>query len=275
MEQAAQIDLLILVIVFLSVLVGYNRGLCAELLGLTIYVASGLLGYSLIPVFQPMFSSFIKHEGLTWFLSLSLGTFFAWIVLRGFFSFFVQKIQSGNFRRLDKSLGILFGFARGGAFVLLLSFFAGVFSKNLMDQSRLLQWSFPCVRLILKQFPEIRKSSDDQADNPKKDQEALLLAGQESDDPEIKNWQTRTIEYMLEKKVQTVDGERSLFSVMSEVIAAGMSADSSMTVPHQVVEPILLNQLGQKRELTEEEKAEIIRQINQQRRERNENLGNR
>lgn len=62
---------------------------------------------------------------------------------------------------------------------------------------------------------------------------------------------------------------------MSEVIAAGMSADSGMTVPHQVVEPILLNQLGQKRELTEEEKAEIIRQINQQRRERNENLGNR
>ena len=109
MEQAAQTDILILFLIFLSALIGFSRGFSFEAASLTVYIFSGFFGYCLIPAFLPAFSSFIPHDKTAWGLSLALGSFLSWIFLRMFVFSLAQNVKNSRFRRLDRSLGAVFG----------------------------------------------------------------------------------------------------------------------------------------------------------------------
>lgn len=230
MEQAGQTDILILILVFLSVLIGFGRGFSVEATRLAVYVFSGIFGYYLIPVFQPAFSSFIPHDKTAWTLSLAVGSFFSWIVLRIFTSSLVQNVKNSRFGRLDRSLGAVFGLGRGIVFLCLFSFLISAVSPRLFEKSRLMQMSFAGMKTILRQYPELNvfpQKQEQPADGETKDSDRKKSAA----------------EYVLNTNVQTKDGEKNLLSAASELIAEGMAIDSGKPIPPELVEIMLRVQL--------------------------------
>lgn len=266
MEQAGQTDILILILVFLSVLIGFGRGFSVEATRLAVYVFSGIFGYYLIPVFQPAFSSFIPHDRTAWTLSLAVGSFVSWIALRILTSSLVQNVKNSRFGRLDRTLGAVFGLGRGVVFLFLFSFLSSAVSPRLFEKSKLLQISFAGVKTILRQYPELNvpeRKSEQTADNA------------EPEDPgrqtKENNWKKSAADYVLNTNVQTKSGERNLLSVASDLIADGMSFDSGRQIPPELVEIMLRLQLenaaGNKEisEMTPEQQKLFLQQMLEQR----------
>ena len=267
MEQSSQIDVLLLFLILLSVLLGFMRGFCIEFIRLLIYVFSGILGYCFIPMLRPLFSVFITHEKTVWTLSLITGSFMAWFVLRLFILPLAQQVRNSRFSRLDRSLGIFFGLGRIGVFLLLFSFLVSAFSPAMMEQSKLLRWSFAGVKIILKEFPKL-----DIQKQIKKEEEST---GESLKDPdrqaEKKDWKETAVDYMLEEKIETSEGERSLFSIASEIIADMMSEDMGRPIPSEMVETIMLIQMkGSTSQGQDQQIQPIIKKE-----EQDENFGNR
>ena len=266
MEQAGQTDILILILVFLSVLIGFSRGFSVEAARLAVYIFSGIFGYYLIPVFQPAFSSFIPHDKTARTLALILGSFFSWIILRIFSSSLVRNVKNSRFIRLDKSLGAVFGLGRGVAFLLLFSFLASAVAPHLFEKSKLLQLSFDGVKTILRKYPELNVPE-------RKPEQPADDAQPEDHDQQTKenDWKKSAADYVLNTNVQTKSGERNLLSIASDFIADGMSLDSGAPIPPELVEIMLRFQLenaagnNEILEMTPEQQKLFLQQMLEQR----------
>ena len=170
METNAQIDIFILILIFLSVFIGYSRGFCAEILQLLVYVFSGVTGYFLIPVFQPFFYKYIPHGQTSSILALISGAVLAWIFFRLLVSSLIRCVKDSRFKRLDSTLGMLFGLFRAAFFLCFFTFLINMFSASFIQQSKLLKLSFIGVERILKEFPELqinlKEKDEDAGENP-------------------------------------------------------------------------------------------------------------
>ena len=269
MEQAAQTDILILLLIFLSALIGFSRGFSFEAASLTVYIFAGFFGYWLIPAFLPAFSSFIPHDKTAWVLSLALGSFLSWIFLRMFVFYLAQNVKNSRFRRLDRSLGAVFGLFRGVVFLFFFSFLASAVSPTLFEKSKLMQLSFSCVKTLLRKYPELdvlpKKSK--QAENQLKSEPNT----QDNRPAEEKNWKESAAEYVLNTNVQTKSGQRSLLSVASDFIADGMMLDAGRPIPPEIVEILLRLQLEtatgntEIKNMTPEQQMLFLQQILEQR----------
>lgn len=268
MEQTAQPDILILILVFLSVLIGFGRGFSAELTRLAVYIFSGILGYALVPVFQPAFSSFIPHDKTAWTLSLAVGSFASWIALRILTSSLVQNVKNSRFGRLDRSLGAVYGLGRGVVFLFLFSFLTSAVSPRLFEKSRLMQMSFAGMQTLLQRYPELNilPKIQQQADGAESDLPPAASGRQD----ENGDWKKSAADYVLNTNVQTKSGEKTLLSFASGLIAEGMALDSGKQIPPEMVEMMLRLQLenavGDKKiqEMTPEEQKLFLQQIIEQ-----------
>ncbi len=269
MEQAAQTDILILFLIFLSALIGFSRGFSFEAASLTVYIFSGFFGYCLIPAFLPAFSSFIPHDKTAWVLSLALGSFLSWIFLRMFVFSLAQNVKNSRFRRLDRSLGAVFGLFRGVVFLFFFSFLASAVSPTLFEKSKLMQLSFSCVKTLLRKYPEldVLPKKSEQAENQLKSEPNT----QDNRPAEEKNWKESAAEYVLNTNVQTKSGQRSLLSVASDFIADGMMLDAGRPIPPEIVEILLRLQLEtatgntEIKNMTPEQQMLFLQQILEQR----------
>lgn len=269
MEQTAQPDILILILVFLSVLIGFGRGFSVEAARLAVYVFSGIFGYCLIPVFQPAFSSFIPHDKTAWTLSLAVGSFVSWIALRILTSSLVQNVKNSRFGRLDRSLGAVYGLGRGVVFLFLFSFFTSAVSPRLFEKSRLMQMSFAGMQTLLRQYPELNvlpQKTTRQTDGAESD----LPPDASGRQNENGDWKKSAADYVLNTNVQTKSGEKTLLSFASGLIAEGMALDSGKQIPPEMIEMMLRLQLGNAagdkkiQEMTPEEQKLFLQQIIEQ-----------
>lgn len=266
MEQTGQIDLLILLFTLFSVLIGFSRGFSVEVLRLLVYVLSGTLGYFLIPVFQPVFSSFIPHEKTTRILSLAAGSFVAWFILRILASSLIQNVKNSSFRRLDRSLGAVFGLGRSVVFLLAISFFVSAVSAPVFEKSRLLQLSFTGLEMLFKKYPELDilpKKTEREAQSSDSEKTSV----DQEDQTKETDWKKAVRDYMLNANIQTKSGEKGLLSVASDLIAEGMTTDFGVSVSAEAVENMLYEQLGDAAydkkilEMTPEQKMQLLQKL--------------
>jgi len=153
MEQ--QMDLILLGVTGLSVLAGYVRGLSDEILRLAVYVLSGILGYLFIPVFQPVFSV-IPEEFFQRYFALFSGTIIIWFVLKIATALLTRKIRESRFKKLDKSLGGIFGGVRACLFLTALNFICLVLAPYLVESSKILTLSGIGTSCFFNAFPEYK-----------------------------------------------------------------------------------------------------------------------
>ena len=197
MEQS---DLVLVVLTGVSVLIGLNCGFCTEVLGLVVYIFSGVLGYAFAPVFVPAFTS-IPFEPARKIAAVLLGTFVAWLVLKLVTGSFIHAVKRSSLNALDKSLGGVFGLIRAAFIVLLITAFLIFYAPEKLENGKILSSS----SIWVKKIPEF--------DFPQEVANASV------------GWKKRLLHFLQNNNVKTEDGEWS-FLFLASAAAANRFADT-------------------------------------------------
>jgi len=107
------VDLLVLAIVGISGLLGLSRGLVREILGLGSWIAAGYAAYRIGPSVMPMTQEAIGNPDIA-DPAAYLITFVALLILLSLLANLVGRlVQLSALGGLDRTLGLVFGIARG------------------------------------------------------------------------------------------------------------------------------------------------------------------
>ena len=120
-------DYIILVVICLSVLLGWWRGLVYEILSLLSWITSYFVAKSWVNEFTPYMPSVLESDTLR-IAAAFVFLFIATLILCGIAAWALNKLikSFGLDWRTDGVAGAIFGFFRGLMFVLLLVFVAGL-----------------------------------------------------------------------------------------------------------------------------------------------------
>ena len=209
----AQSDLILLILIGLSILIGLIRGFCAEILGLVVYVFSGILGYMFAPIFMPAFT-FVSFEPIQRGAAILLGTFIAWIVLKIVTASLVSAVKNSSLNKLDRSLGGIFGGLRAGVLLVVVAVVSGFVSPKLIQSSKILTLSYVSSAKMFKKFPEF-----DFIEKKEQNKENSDAEPQETETTQEQSWKKRLLYYLQNTTVDTKDGEKKLISSISSVLA--------------------------------------------------------
>ncbi len=121
------VDVGILIIMFLSAVMGVMRGMTREVLGLISWTAAGFSAFFTLPLTQSLARSYIQNPMLADIVSGAL-LFIIFLVLFSFISqFFSGLVRQSGLGGIDRSLGFGYGLLRGFALICLVEIMMGVF----------------------------------------------------------------------------------------------------------------------------------------------------
>lgn len=119
MYQLNNIDIIILIVIGVSALIGLMRGLVKEVLSIVGWVLATLAVIYLLPVLNPVISQYFDSgliAGVVTALFILIAFLVAWILLTGQV---VGKVRTSSLGSLDRMLGLFFGIARAVLLVIL------------------------------------------------------------------------------------------------------------------------------------------------------------
>lgn len=122
-----QFDYIVLVVIILSVLLGWWRGLVYEILSLLSWITSYFVAKSWVVEFTPYMPEVLESEALK-SAAAFMAVFVTTLILCGIAAWALSKLfkSFGLDWRTDGVLGAFFGFMRGGILVLVIVLFAGL-----------------------------------------------------------------------------------------------------------------------------------------------------
>ena len=136
MENINGLDLVIVCVVAISGLFAFCRGFLSEMLGIGSWIVAGTGGVYLLPYVSPLTEKFIRNGTLANIAAGVLSSLILLVVLTLVCSFLTGKIRQSSLNRLDRFLGLIFGFLRGFIILMLMYFILFVLSpKTLEDLS--------------------------------------------------------------------------------------------------------------------------------------------
>lgn len=137
MENINGFDLVIVCVVAISGLFAFCRGFLSEMLGIGSWIVAGTGGVYLLPYVSPLTEKFIRNGTLANIAAGVLSSLILLVVLTLVCSFLTGKIRQSALNRLDRFLGLIFGFLRGFIILMLMYFILFVLSpKTLEDLGR-------------------------------------------------------------------------------------------------------------------------------------------
>lgn len=122
------VDLAVLGVIAVSALLGFLRGLVREVLGLAAWVAAAVAAspYGVFPYVQPFARQYIADPGIADAVAFG-GVFLLALILLSFVVRMVSNAVRGSMLGgLDRTLGLAFGAARGGALLAVAFILAGI-----------------------------------------------------------------------------------------------------------------------------------------------------
>jgi len=107
-----------------SAIMAFWRGFVREVLGITAWIGAIIVSFVIRPATKPFFESFVEPAWLA--DGLAVGTVFlaVLIILTFAVNFIATRVEDSALGGVDRSLGALFGLARG-AFLVMLSYIIG------------------------------------------------------------------------------------------------------------------------------------------------------
>ena len=113
-------DIAVIVVLLISAFLAYVRGLVHEVLSVAGWVGGGLITIYAFPFAQPLARDLISIE-LAADLAAGIAVFVISLAILSILTSAISKrVQNSTLNALDRSLGFLFGLARGGILVCLL-----------------------------------------------------------------------------------------------------------------------------------------------------------
>ncbi len=120
MEQLSNLDVIILIIVALSALLAFYRGLIKEVLSIIGWVIMTALMIYVLPLLVPIFAKYIESgmmAGIATAVTIFVVFFIIWFIFTAYISGKIRSLKKLNF--IDRTLGLFFGIIRAGLFVVL------------------------------------------------------------------------------------------------------------------------------------------------------------
>lgn len=110
-------DIIVVAIIGLSALFGFVRGFLREVLSIGAWIVAGLATYFGLPYLRPFALQYISHE-LIADVATGVAIFLVVLVVASVISHVITRsVRESALGPLDRSLGILFGIARGAVIV--------------------------------------------------------------------------------------------------------------------------------------------------------------
>lgn len=123
-------DIIVLGVIGLSSLIGVIRGFTRESLGIASWIGAIALTLVAIPILRPLSINMIRDPFIADFVG-GVITFIISLTLLGIVSrSFAVKVRSSVLGGLDRSLGLVFGFARGVALIVIVFFLYSLVVKH-------------------------------------------------------------------------------------------------------------------------------------------------
>jgi len=154
------IDVIILVLVLLSAVVGFWRGITREILGIFSWLLAAIIAYFLHAVLEPLIGMMISNEFIKEIVSGLLVFLIALIILTSITYSFSDAVKGSVIGGADKILGFLFGACRGFLFVSIVAVGANKFvlksgenAPKLLKESKLIPITDKVVMGLIQTIP--------------------------------------------------------------------------------------------------------------------------
>jgi membrane protein required for colicin V production len=177
-------DIVVVAIIGLSALFGFIRGFLREILSIGAWIVAGLATYIGLPLLRPFGRQYIDHE-LIADVATGVAIFLVVLVVASVISHVITRsVRESSLGALDRSLGILFGIARG---VLIVSVALLIFDNFYAPENRP-QWikdarMLPAVEVgaaFVRQFvpASVAAQAQGTADSAKQQAQQAMEVGQ-------------------------------------------------------------------------------------------------
>jgi len=153
------VDAVVIAVLVISALLAAARGFVREMLGVAAWVGAGYVTYRARPVVEPQVLQWIKEPDI----AIPLGSVIVFLValivfsvIAGFIARHVRRSAAGG---LDRTLGLLFGIARGAALVVAAYIVAQLILPierwpDPVLQSRSIRFAYHGARWVVSKIPE-------------------------------------------------------------------------------------------------------------------------
>jgi len=154
------VDLAILGIVAVSAVLGLSRGLVREVLGIAAWALAGFGAWRLGPYGFSLTHSVISNDDLAEIVAYAVCFLILLIVFSLLSNLLGRLVQVSVLGGLDRTLGVLFGLARGSALVIVAYILAGLAQPDSaawpqpVQQARTLPWVYDGASWIAEKLPE-------------------------------------------------------------------------------------------------------------------------
>ena len=226
MEQLNNLDVVFLIIVGISALVGIARGMTKELLSIAGWVLAAAAVFYLVPIVEPMMAKYIASKLLANIVSgLAILIVFCifWILTADRLG---SVVRSSRLSALDRILGFVFGAARGALIVILVALLISTIipeesKKGMFKDSQYFQLASNSAEPLKKLVPSdwfekmkakteemvaIKPKDEPEQDNAKADEKAVS-----SDASEVKEEKNdESLSDKLKKAADAVDNLKAL-----------------------------------------------------------------
>lgn len=185
MEQLNNLDVVFLIIVGISALVGIARGMTKELLSIAGWVLAALAVFYLVPVVEPIMQQYIASKllaNLVAGLAILIVFCIFWILTADRLG---SLVRSSRLSALDRILGFVFGAARGVLIVILVALLISTVipeesKKGMFKDSQYFQLASNSAEPLKKLIP------DDFIEQMKAKTEALVVVKSDETKPQDK-----------------------------------------------------------------------------------------
>lgn len=225
----AQSDLILLFLTGLSVLIGLSRGFTLEVLRLVVWVFSGVLGYMLIPVVKPVVE-FIPNEPVQKMAAVLLGTFVAWIILKMIMHSIVGTVKKSSLKKLDRSLGGIFGAVRAGFFCMLVAVFFGIVSPATVQASKVMMLSYAGAGKMIDALPKLEAGKQENQDGEENKEQAPEGESNPAEKTEgstvfVQRWKKSLADYLENTIIHTKSGDKKLIEAVASILVKSFSKE--------------------------------------------------
>jgi membrane protein required for colicin V production len=155
------VDLVVVGVVAVSGLLALSRGLVREVLGLGAWIGAGAFTYWGTPLARPQFERWIPPEwaGPATAAALFIGSL---LVLMAISSWIGHLVRGSSLGGLDRTLGLVFGLARGALLVVFTYIAAGMVIPidqwpDVVDRARFLPLAYRGAVWVVSMLPQEAK----------------------------------------------------------------------------------------------------------------------
>jgi membrane protein required for colicin V production len=154
------VDIIILILVFLSAIIGFWRGITREVLGITSWLLAAVCTYFLHGLAEPLVGLIITNGFILEIVSALVVFVVSLIIFTSITYSFSDAVKSSIVGGADKVLGFLFGTIRGFVLISIMAFGANKFllknpenTPEVLKSSRLIPLSDKFISIMIQSIP--------------------------------------------------------------------------------------------------------------------------